>query len=82
MKIQYCSDLHIEFPENKEYLVNNPIKPIGDILILAGDIALFRTLNEQDNFFDYVSTNFNYTFWIAGNHEYYHSDIIINRTVL
>ncbi len=75
MKIQYCSDLHIEFPENKEYLINNPIKPIGDILVLAGDIALFRTLNEQDDFFDYVSANFKYTFWIAGNHEYYHSDI-------
>ncbi len=75
MKIQYCSDLHIEFPENKEYLKNNPINPIGDILILAGDITLFKTINEQDDFFDYISKNFKYPYWIPGNHEYYHSDI-------
>ena len=33
MKIQYCSDLHLEFEENKKFLKQNPIKPVGDILI-------------------------------------------------
>jgi len=35
MKIQYASDLHLEFRDNAHYLRNNPITPIGDILLLA-----------------------------------------------
>ena len=38
MKIQYTSDLHLEFEENTDYLIWNPLKVTGDILILASDI--------------------------------------------
>ncbi|NOQ92328.1 MAG: metallophosphoesterase, partial [Flavobacteriaceae bacterium] len=75
MKIQYCSDLHLEFPKNESFLNSNPLKVEGDILILAGDILLFKELNEYKYFFNFISKNFKYTYWIPGNHEYYYSDI-------
>ena len=75
MKIQYCSDLHLEFEENRKFLKTNPILPVGEILLLAGDITLLRTKEESKDFFKYLSKNFKTVYWIPGNHEYYHSDI-------
>lgn len=75
MRLQYCSDLHLEFPSNKSYLENNPITPHGDILILAGDIIPFTAIDHAKAFFDFTADNFEHTYWIPGNHEYYHCDI-------
>lgn len=37
LKIQYASDLHLEFAENAQFIKSNSLQPVGDILILAGD---------------------------------------------
>ena len=82
MKIQYCSDLHLEFLANKNYLKHFPIKPEGEILLLAGDIVLLKTMKDHDDFFNYCADNFEATYWIPGNHEYYQYDLADVRTPL
>jgi len=75
MKVQYCSDLHLEFWENRNFLKENPIVPEGEILILAGDIMLFSEMYRHEDFFDFLSKSFKTVYWIPGNHEYYHSSM-------
>lgn len=79
MKIQYYSDLHLEFPDNKEYILNNPIEPIADILILAGDIVPFKIIDNHQDFFNHISRNFKTTYWMPGNHEYYYYNVDSSR---
>lgn len=75
MTIQYCSDLHLEFADNKAFLQQNPIQPVGDILILAGDIIPFSIIKKAGFFFDLIADQFKQVYWLPGNHEYYGSDI-------
>ncbi|MCP4750026.1 MAG: metallophosphoesterase [Proteobacteria bacterium] len=71
MKIQYCSDLHLEFKANTRYVMDIGLKPVGDVLVMAGDITIFEDRFKEHAFFDYVSDNFSRSYLLPGNHEYY-----------
>ena len=72
MKIQYASDLHLEFPSNTYYIIDNPLKVTGDILILAGDIHVINSEKYLENpFWDWASKNYKQVIIAYGNHEFY-----------
>ena len=75
MKIQYCSDLHLEFEQNRKWLKDHPLKVSGDILVLAGDIVPLHDEYLSDPFFEWISRSYRYIYWIPGNHEFYHRNI-------
>lgn len=72
MKIQYVSDLHLEFADNMAYIDAHPLKVCGDVLVMAGDIhVLGAGPFERHPFMLWCSQHFEHTFIVPGNHEYY-----------
>lgn len=76
MKIQIISDLHLVFEQNRLFLDENPIQPVGDVLVIAGDIA------DGDNdyfvmkeFLEKVSKNYKKVIACFGNHEFYFGNV-------
>ena len=80
MKLGICSDIHLEFGylpiDNKEGI---------DVLVLAGDILVAKTLTSEGTphkktaeqfrtFFSECSAKFPHVVFIMGNHEHYHGD--------
>lgn len=73
MKIQVFSDLHLEFSD-AAFLP----EPMGDVLVLAGDIVTVHGLanvdskrNRYKSLFQHAAANWRDVIYIAGNHEYY-----------
>jgi 3',5'-cyclic AMP phosphodiesterase CpdA len=81
MRLQIASDLHLEFPENRDFIALNPLQIAGDILILAGDIVPLLHIERYRNFFDLIADKYEHTDWVPGNHEYYHLILPINRAL-
>ena len=48
MKIQYASDIHLEFSDNLRFVKGMPFDVVGDILILAGDTGYLSFIARQD----------------------------------
>ena len=59
MKIQYMSDLHLEFSDNSRWLKHNELSVTGDVLVLAGDIFyLINKVASLANFWKWASANY------------------------
>ena len=71
MNIQICSDLHLEFEDNRDWIYDYPLQPKADILIVAGDTFYLEDGYLDYEFLDDVSEDFKTTYLLPGNHEYY-----------
>ncbi len=72
MKIQYMSDLHLEFSDNSRWLKHNELPVTGDVLVLAGDIFYLKNkVAPLANFWKWASANYRQVLIVPGNHEYY-----------
>ena len=81
MIIRYFSDLHLEFikPNKIENFIKKIPPGMDEICVLAGDIGNPYHAN-YDIFMHFISKNFQKTFIIPGNHEYYNKSKTISET--
>ena len=80
MKIQYMSDLHLEFQENSRYLKHNELPVTGDVLVLAGDIFYLRDkVAPLTKFWKWASESYRQVLIVPGNHEYYNYSDVMER---
>ena len=77
MKIQFVSDLHLEFPDNRAWLAAHPLEVTGDILLIAGDTAYLdlpdsgRETYKAYDFWDWASRHYKQVIVCLGNHDFY-----------
>jgi Icc-related predicted phosphoesterase len=74
MQIQYVSDIHLEFTDNRDLVMNN-WKSVGDVLVLAGDICSKRKIERLYEFLELIKGHHKHVIYVPGNHEYYGSDL-------
>ena len=75
MKIQYCSDLHLEKIDNKVWCFEEMrLAPAGDVLVIAGDFYMLKLdFDVVKRFADMYAKQYEAIYWVPGNHEYYGS---------
>ena len=77
LRIQLVSDLHLEFPQNRQWLAQHPLQLTGDILLVAGDTAYLDLPGSGKNtysaykFWDWASENYREVIVCLGNHDFY-----------
>lgn len=77
LRIQFVSDLHLEFEQNHQWLNNNPLEVTGDVLLIAGDTAYLdvpesgRDTYSQYTFWDWASEHYKQVIVCLGNHDFY-----------
>ena len=77
LRIQFVSDLHLEFEQNRLWLSRNPLEVTGDILLVAGDTAYLdvpesgRDTYSQYAFWDWASKHYKQVIVCLGNHDFY-----------
>ena len=72
MKIQYASDLHLEFKSNSLHILEHPLSISGDILVLAGDICYMGSeAHLRHPFWDWAAEHYQEVIICPGNHEFY-----------
>lgn len=77
IRIQYVSDLHLEFSSNCQWIANHPLEVTGDILLVAGDTAYLDLPNSEYDtyseyqFWDWASENYRQVIVCLGNHDFY-----------
>jgi len=73
MRIQYVSDIHLEFHDKHNTGALQPnlfVNPCAPYLVLAGDIGV-PDLKAYRVFLQWCSEHWNSVFLVAGNHEFY-----------
>lgn len=68
MRFQLFSDLHIELSKSGSW---PKIPKLADVLVLAGDIGKIDTYGWKE-FMGYCNETWSHTFYVLGNHEFYH----------
>lgn len=92
MKVSHVSDIHLEWMNFPDFSKEEG----GDVLILNGDILVAAYLEPQrtdkealrvqeylrEHFIPELMEKFNHVLYLAGNHEFYRSDINTGRDII
>lgn len=81
MRLAWMSDIHLDFVSSvarRSFL--DSVKEQADVLVICGDIGdgrnIFEMLNQIDTLFDKP------TYFVLGNHDFYHSSIRQTRSLV